>query len=77
LNIHRCLKKGGGSLLGKHSLAIIGDIPGEVVEKLIKKFDLKELKINYPLPTWLVLKCGACSQSLYSACGRTKGIPRR
>jgi hypothetical protein len=62
-----CLKLGGDPVLNRGSIEIFRDISEDAIIKILKKYKLKEFKIDWPLTSWPKLRCSACNNILYSA----------
>ena len=62
-----CLKLGGDPVLDRGSIEVFRNISKDTVTKILEKYRLKEFKVDWPLRSWVRLRCSACDNVLYSA----------
>jgi len=62
-----CLKLGGDPVLDRGVIEIFRNIPENTIIKILRKYKLKEFKVDWPLMSWPKPRCSACDNILYSA----------
>jgi hypothetical protein len=62
-----CLKLGGDPVLDRGVIEIFRNIPENTIIKILRKYKLKEFKVDWPLMSWPKPRCSTCDNILYSA----------